>query len=199
MISSKSTIPFLDTLFSLLMVWICIILLLKVTKSDTEAAFQQNAVYLVVLQWSGNDDVDLWVRDPLGHLVGFNRREGGEGSLFSLNRDNLGTYQTEVSDETGEVITTLNEEIVAIRGTFVGEYSCNSMLYTHREKAPTKVTMRLMRVKPHGELMVKEHVLTQNGDQLTHFRFVVDKDGGIVGFNELPVQLFSSETPAPTP
>lgn len=190
---NKSSItPFLDLIFCLLLIYVCIVMLLRITvKQEGTPAFQQNAIYLIVLTWQGNDDVDLWVRDPQGRLVGFNRREGGEGSLFSLNRDNLGASQTEVNDQ-GQVVTLVNEEIVAVRGTFPGEYACNSFLYTRRDTVPTKVTVKLMRVKPHAELMSREIVLTRNGDQHTHFRFTVDKDGNIVGFNELPAALFGS-------
>jgi len=193
--TSRNIIPFLDVILSMLMVFICIVMLMRITKSNTEAAFQQQAIYLVVMQWQGNDDMDLWARDPVGRLVGFNRREGGEGSLFSLNRDNLGARVTEV-DEEGNVTTALNEEIVGIRGTFEGEYCINGMVYSKREPTPTTVTMRLFKVKPYTELMTKTFTLERAGDEHTFFRFVVDKEGAVTEFSELPVSLFPSPTPA---
>ena len=40
-----------------------------------------NVLYEVILTWDGKsgDDLDLWVQSASGHLVGFNRREGGHG------------------------------------------------------------------------------------------------------------------------
>jgi len=118
---TKNIVPFVDVLFTFLLVFVSITMLLKAkVDSDSASYQQQNAIYLIVLNWEGKADLDLWSKDPQSHLVSFHRREGGQGSLFSLNRDCLGSETTEVG-EFGEIVSKVNEEIIAIRGTFIGE------------------------------------------------------------------------------
>lgn len=186
--NKKTIIPFIDLLFTLLMVFICIIMLVKFNKSLDDPAYRQNAVFQVILNWEGNSDIDLWGRDPEGRTVGFSRREGGEGSLFSLNRDNLGTARTEIGPD-GFPVFDINEEIVSIRGCFPGEYIFNAHDYNHKDADPVICTIKLIQVKPFKELIVEKKELKYSGDQATFFRFTVNTNKQVVGINHLQMNI----------
>ena len=162
---TKNIVPFIDVLFTFLMVFVCITMLLK-AKSDTEsAAYQQeNALYLIVLNWEGKSDLDLWGKDPQGHIVSFNRREGGEGSLFSLNRDNQGSYSTEVGED-GEPVSKINEELISIRGAVAGEYIFTVHSYNIKgSSTPIKATVKLIKNKPYKVVTVKDKEFNTSGE-----------------------------------
>lgn len=174
---------FTDILFNFLLVFVAIVSLIKV-KNNGDPAFMQNAVYQIVMEWPGTSksDIDLWAQDPFGRLVGFKNREGGEGSLFALNRDDLGD-RTEKG--AGGNVIPINEEIISLRGTFEGEYIVNGHCYAKKENGPETIKVKLIKVKPFKEIVKKEREFTLDGDEKTFFRFRVDKDGNITETNEL--------------
>lgn len=195
---TKNIIPFIDVLFTFLMVFICITMLLK-AKSDNESAAykQQNAVYLIVLNWSGNADIDLWTKDGAGHAVGFSNREGGNGCLMSLNRDCLGAATSEVGASGYEGLgpsapAPVNEEIISIRGVTGGEYIVNSHAYALKDAGATKATVKLVKNKPYKVVTEKEFTFNATGEEHTFFRFTLDKDGNVIDMNELPTNLIGS-------
>lgn len=187
---TKNIVPFIDVLFSFLLVFVCITMLLKVQTEDEKPAPQQNALYLITLTWTGNSDLDLWVQDSEGHTVGFNRREGGEGSLMSLNRDCLGANTTE-KDSSGNVVNKINEEIISIRGIAVGEYIVNVHAYNMKGSPPTEASVKLQKNKPYKEIVKKENTLSNTGDEKTFFRFSLDKNENVSDINELQILLMS--------
>lgn len=194
---TKNIIPFIDVLFTFLMVFICITMLLK-AKSDkeNESYKQQNAIYLIVLNWSGNADIDLWTKDGAGHAVGFSNREGGNGCLMSLNRDCLGASTSEVGAagyEFGSAVTLpVNEEILSIRGVTDGEYIVNSHAYALKDAGSTKVKVKLVKNKPYKVIVEKEFTFNSTGEEHTFFRFTLDKEGNVVDLNELPTNLIGT-------
>ncbi len=181
-----------DVLFTFLLVFVSITMLLKAkVESDSASYQQQNAIFLIVLNWEGNADLDLWCKDPQDRTVGFNRREGGEGSLFSLNRDNLGANTTEVG-ENGDVVSKVNEEIISLRGTFVGEYIVNVHAYNMKGQDLATATVKLIQNKPYKVITEKKKEIIKSGDEETFFRFTVDNKGVVTDMNELPTSMFGS-------
>ena len=171
-------------------------MLVKVSKSDNEvAAYQQSAVYQIVMTWEGDADMDLWAKDPHDHIASFNRREGGEGSLFSLNRDCLGANTTEINEQ-GEIVNKLNEEIISIRGVITGEYIINAHAYNMKgSPTPLKVIVKLIKSKPYGITITKEREFFNTGDEQTFFRFTLDKNGNVIENNELQIKLTGQNRP----
>lgn len=168
-------------------------MLLNVKVQQDSAGYQQqNAVYIVTLNWEGDADLDLWGQDPQGRLVSFNRREGGEGSLFSLNRDCLGAQTTEMGPD-GEIISKINEEIISIRGLIPGEYTFNLHAYNMKDSKPVKATVKLIKNKPYRLVIEKTKEISTSGQEETYFRFSTDKDGNAVNINELPTSLINGK------
>ena len=183
--------PFIDVLFCCLLMLVAILFLLKTEEEKTKMR-PPNVIYEVILTWDGesNDDLDIYVQAASGHVVSFNNREGGQGSLISLDHDALGKSRNNSlsNDQEGTVIK-FNEEIVSFRGITDGENIVTVHVYSKRDDKPTKGTIKLIQIKPYKEVVVKERTFTTVGDEVTAFRFKTDKQGNILEINELPAKL----------
>ena len=183
--------PFIDTLFCCLLMLVAILFLLKTEESAVKTR-PPNTIYEVILTWDGEseDDLDLYVRAASGHTVAFNNREGGEGSLISLDHDALGKQRNNILPEgvAGKVVS-FNEEIVSFRGVTEGENIVTVHVYAKRDEKPTKATIKLIKIKPFKEVVVKEREFEVTGQEKIAFRFKTDKDGNILDINELPANL----------
>ena len=170
--------PFIDVLFCCLLMLVAILFLLKTEEEKTKARMP-NVIYEVVLTWDAEsaDDLDLYVQSASGHVVSFNNREGGAGSLISLDHDALGK------------IVQAHEEVVSFRAVFEGENIVTVHVYSKRDDAPIKGTIKLIKVKPYKEVVTKEITFESTGQEKTAFRFVTNKTGEVVEINELPAKL----------
>jgi len=185
--------PFIDTLFCCLLMLVAILFLLKTEEEKTKMR-PPNVLYKVILTWDGNseDDLDVYVQSASGHRVSFNNREGGEGSLISLDHDALGKRRNNSLEEGAEgVVAPFNEEVVSFRGITEGENIVTVHAYLKRDEGSTKATIKLIRIKPFREIVVKEREFTATGEEKTAFRFKTNKEGKILEVNELPANLIN--------
>jgi hypothetical protein len=185
--------PFIDTLFCCLLMLVAILFLLKTEEEKTKMR-PPNVLYKVILTWDGNseDDLDVYVQAASGHRVSFNNREGGEGSLISLDHDALGKRRNNSLEEGTEgVVVPFNEEVVSFRGITEGENIVTVHAYLKRDEDSTKATIKLIKIKPFREIVVKEMEFTATGEEKTAFRFKTDKEGKILEVNELPANLIN--------
>jgi len=185
--------PFIDVLFCCLLMLVAILFLLKTEEEKTKMR-PPNVIYEVVLTWDGNseDDLDLYVQAATGHTVSFNNREGGQGSLISLDHDALGKRQNNslaAADVNKGVVVPFNEEIVSFRGVTEGENIVTVHVYSKRDEKPIKATIKLLKIKPFKEVIIEEREFSTTGEQKTAFRFATDKNGAIIGINKLPANL----------
>lgn len=180
--SNQSMTPFLDVLFSLLICCLAVILVVNHKIKDEITGQHYQAEYSIIMEWpsKSNDDIDLWARDSYGHIVGFNRREGGEGSLMNLNHDNLGHIQNQQGTSLD-----VNQEVILIRGVTEGEYVVNAHCYRKSDATPTPVVIKLIKMKPFKEILSKTNTFLVSGDELTFFRFTIDKKGNHGNINSL--------------
>ena len=184
--------PFIDVLFCCLLMLVAILFLLKSEEEKTKMR-PPNTLYEVILTWDGNseDDLDIYVQSALGHTVSFNNREGGQGSLISLDHDALGkSRNNNLPDENG-VIVNYNEEVVSFRGVLEGENIVTVHVYSKKDPDPTKATIKLIKIKPFKEVITKERVFETTGDEKVAFRFKTDKEGRVLEVNELPASLLN--------
>jgi len=184
--------PFIDVLFCCLLMLVAILFLLKTEEQKTKSR-PPNVIYEVVLTWDGesNDDLDLYVKSASGHVVSFNNREGGQGSLISLDHDALGkSRNNSLPDENG-VVVNFNEEIVSFRGVLAGENIVTVHVYSKRDENPVKAKIKLIKIKPFKEVIIKEKELNSVGQEETAFRFTTDKNGEIIDINELSASLLN--------
>ena len=185
--------PFIDTLFCCLCMLIAILFLLKTEEEKTKMR-PPNVLYEVILTWDGKsaDDLDLYVQSASGHLVCFNRREGGQGSLISLDHDALGRRNNQLSEGEEGAIVGFPAEVVSFRGVTQGENVVTVHVYSKTDDEPVKATITLIKIKPFREIIVKERVFEATGEEKTAFRFTTDTNGEIVDINELPANLVNS-------
>lgn len=182
--------PFIDVLFCCLLMLVAILFILKTEEKKTKAR-PPNVIYEVVLTWDGesNDDLDLYVKSASGHIVSFNNREGGDGSLISLDHDALGKSRNNSLQNGEGVVVNYNEEIVSFRGVLEGENVVTVHVYSKKDEEPINATIKLIKIKPFKEVVVKERQFNSTGQEETAFRFETDKNGEIIDINELPARL----------
>lgn len=127
---------------------------------------------IVEIQWpyESNTDVDLWVQGPGDVPVGYSNKGG---KLFNLLRDDLGSQFD---------VTKINYENSYSRGIVEGEYTINLHLYRHMSGPfPVKVVVVVSVKKdpdaPTRQILTRTVELVRVGQEITVFRFELDKDG----------------------
>ena len=169
---------------------VAILFLLKTEEEKTKSR-PPNALYQVILTWDAEsaDDLDLYVQSASGHIVRFNNREGGNGSLISLDHDALGKRNNSLQEGQEGKITEFHEERVSFRGVTSGENIATVHVYTKRDDLPVKAKIKLIKVKPFKEVITKEITFESTGQEKTAFRFLTNSMGEILEINELPATL----------
>jgi hypothetical protein len=147
-----------------------------------------HAAFLVKINWpsESEDDVDLYVSDPLNQIVYFRQKQIG---LMSLDRDDTGREQNMVTQPDGRVVQSqFNEEQVNIRGIVEAEYVVNVHMYRKSDDHPTKVEVLLFKSGAGGDMEIHKQIVTLNTEreEETAFRFTLTRDGGVVDVNRLP-------------
>jgi hypothetical protein len=172
---------------------VAILFLLKTEEEKTKSR-PPNVIYEVVLTWDGesNDDLDLYVRAASGHTVSFNNREGGQGSLISLDHDALGkSRNNSLADGQQGTVISYNEEIVSFRGVTKGENIVTVHVYSKQDEKPVPATIKLIQIKPFKEVVAKERIFETAGDEKIAFRFKTNENGQITEINELHASLLN--------
>ena len=91
----------------------------------------------------------------------------------------------------GKVVQ-FHEEKVSFRGVTEGENIVNVHVYSKRDEGPVKCTVTLIKIKPFKEVIKKETVLVELGEEKTIFRFTTDAQANVLGTNELQAKLVNS-------
>ena len=129
------------------------------------------------------DDVDLWVQDPLANIVSFRKITAG---LMHLDKDDLGIVNDTIYLPNGtEQIIYLNREVITLRGWVEGEYIINTHMYSKRDSNPIKVKVEMLRLNPYKILFKENFILRKRGEEITVRRVTLDKDGYLVSTNKL--------------
>ena len=201
--SYGSQIAFIDLLFNTLVgfVFLFVMAFVLINPIAKKSNVEINAEFIITMEWpnKSEDDVDLWVRDPLGNTAGFKSKDVG---LMSLDRDDLGKANDKVTTSDGKtIIVRNNEEHLTIRGIITGEYIVNVHLYQKKlEKQVNKmngskyyltipVTITVEKLNPYGVVAIKKIVLLHKGQEITALRFTVTEDGWTTKLNTLPYQM----------
>ena len=199
--SYGSQVAFIDLLFNTLVgfVFLFVMAFILINPVAKKSNVELNAEFIITMKWpkKAEDDVDLWVRDPLGNTAGFKSKDVG---LMSLDRDDLGGANDTVIGADGKAIKVYNnEEHMTIRGIIPGEYIVNVHLYAKKAEKQVKskskyypsipVTVTVEKLNPYGIVTVREIILTKKGQEITAVRFTVDDQGKITNINQLPYQM----------
>jgi len=210
----KSSIGFTDMLFNILVgfAFLFIVAFLLIKPEDKKEDFERRAEFVVVMEWDHDqpDDIDLYVRDPIGKIASFRTPNV---NFMHLDKDDLGYANDVVMNKNGVVSKiNINREVITIRGIIPGEYIVNAHYYSTRRiekamsvlraerageaeviehdrfltnsgqaKAPVTVKIEVHKVNPYKILWMGELPFGSRGQEETFVRFTVDKMGNLVG------------------
>lgn len=175
----------------------CVILFIMVNPNQKkEDGIKPKIEYMITLDWPKdlNYDVDIWIRDPSGKILYYDKKEV---DFLNLERDDLGKKNNSVEID-GKVVTVVtNQELVSIRGFKPGEYIINAHLYSADQRSdpalvpPFAVKVRITRLNPVITVVYEGEVEMTSVRQEVHLvRFVLDSDGHSHGFtSELPISI----------
>ena len=176
----KSTIAFIDILFNILIgfVFLFLIAFLLINPVTKKNDIISPAEFLIVLNWPSHfdDDIDLWMRGPKGETVGFRSREVG---IFHLERDDLGFTNDRVIHHGNEIAIKKNQETIAIRGIYPGEYIISVMYYAaYADKNKIiPFTVDVIKVNPYSIAYTQNQKLTEVGQTINVVSFRIDERG----------------------
>lgn len=138
------------------------------------------AEFLLTITWPDgcNDDVDIYVRDPIGNIIWFRNRDVG---LVSLDRDDKGSLGDRYIIAGNRVIESeRNQEIISIRGFIEGDWKINVHMYAKRDVEPTSVRLSLDKLNPSVyNIFTKDIVLENYWQEETVMNFIMSNDGSI--------------------
>jgi hypothetical protein len=154
------------------------------------------------MNWSTNNDIDLWLKLPNNSKVGYScrdvppahldvdvvawrryEREGYTPTYDEMAGDNyneFGEYQEEHVQAYEEFIIKDNEEIITIRNILEGEYVVNAHYYADRGYGtePIKVQILVQDIQ-NKRVLYSGHKIISNPREETHFvKFTVTDEGG---------------------
>jgi len=147
------------------------------------------AEYIITVTWPDNNpnDIDTWVEEPDGNLVWFQTKEAG---LIHLDRDDRGNVNDVLTINGQTIQNPLNQEVVTIRGTVVGEYVINIFYYASEDNKPVTAKVRVDKVNPQLEVVYYDTLtMDKVGDEKTAVRFTIDANGSLVNVNSVEKKL----------
>lgn len=139
-------------------------------KIDTEVEI------LITVRWpdSHEDDIDVYVEDPVGNIVWYHEREAG---LMHLDRDDRGQFKDVLLINGSEVENPLNQETVSVRGLMNGEYVVNVVHFIATSIDPVPVTVKVEKMNPSVRVVYYGEVMLEGtGEEVTVARFTLDDD-----------------------
>ena len=146
-------------------------------KVEKNKKVDAKAEFIITMEWAdkSDDDVDMYLEDPVGNLSFFKAREVG---LMHLDRDDLGSKNDRIQLADGTTYEVKeNRETLTIRGIIPGEYTLNAHMYLRKDQGnKTKIIIKMVKINPTVKvIMIKEIELSKSGDETTAFRFILNK------------------------
>ena len=198
-----SQIAFIDLLFNTLVgfVFLFVLAFILINPVAKKSNVEVIAEFIITVSWPDQsaDDVDTWVKDPAGNIVGFKMKDRG---LMNLDRDDLGRSNDTITTTNGEKLyVRQNIEHITIRGIIPGEYVVNVHLYRRVPKNEVKdehyfevipVRVNVEKLNPYGVVYIKDVTLAIKGEEKTVLRFTVNEDGDVTDINELPFKIITN-------
>lgn len=172
---------------------IFLILAITETPKATPMRIDTLGVYAATLTWpnGSNDDIDLWVQDPRDNIAWYAQLTSGE---MTLNGDDLGCASGTGYGLEGPASDCHNEERTIIKEAIPGEYTVNVVMFKKNDPGPTTCTVTLWRLRGDDRIMIEKHiVLMHTRQEVTAFRFTLNRAGDASNFNTLPKSLMNTQ------
>ena len=184
----KSNIAFVDLLFNILIgfVFLFIIAFILINPIAKKSDIEKKAEFMILMEWPDDniDDIDLWLRDPAGNLIGFRSPSKG---FSHLERDDLGDKNDTIIVDNQVVSIKNNTETITIRGIIKGDYNVSSHFYRRKIEASKEsipVTVTVSKLNPYSIIYKKTVNLDFEGDIKNFYTFTLDKNGSVVDIKD---------------
>ena len=186
-----SNVAFTDLLFNIVvgLAFLFLLAFILMNPIAKEKDVEEKSDFIIVLTWDdeSGDDIDLWVRDPLGHILSFRNRGVG---MMHLDRDDLGLSNDKVKGPDGKVVYVYrNKEVVSLRGYSKGEYLVNVHVYNKKlwkdgKMHRSNIKVELIKLNPYAEVTQAEFVGIGRGQEFTVFHFTLNDEGEVIGIRD---------------
>ncbi len=190
-----SNTGFRDLLFNILLVFVFLFFIsfVLIAPVKKEADISIKAEYIITLTWDDaiNDDIDIWLADPIGNILFFRNQDNG---FMHLDRDDLGeSNDTIIMPDGSTTVIKLNQEIISIRGFISGEWILNIHMYRKIYSEPVQVSVKVEKLNPTVKTIVyKEYLMDIAWEEITVARLIMTANGEIIDMNDLPKSLIQS-------
>ena len=186
-----SSVAFTDLLFNIVvgLAFLFLLAFILMNPIAKDKDIEEKSDFIIILTWDdeSGDDIDLWIRDPLGNLLSFKNRED---ALMHLDRDDLGLSNDKVELPDGDYTYVYrNKEVASLRGTHEGEYLVNVHVYNKKpwkdsSMRPSNIRVELIKLNPYDEVTQAEFIATKRGQEFTAFHFTLNEDGEVIGIRD---------------
>ena len=159
------------------------IALLAIKTKEDEGKVDPKLEFLITVSWPDKhpDDIDMFVRDPIGNMVWYRRREAG---FLVIDRDDRGGLNDFIMVNGQKVASPIRQEIVSMRGIVAGEYTVNVYHFAALTGKPVPVTVKVEKLNPKVQVVHYDTVeLDHGGEEKTAVRFILDKAGTVTEVN----------------
>lgn len=200
---------YIDLLLNVLtgIIFLFLLTTMMIQSKKQDEGIKKDAQYVIVAEWPADVDcdVDLWVQDPNGDAVWFNRKDFG---IMHIERDDLGFRNDIVKDRAGNIVAEVNKnsETWVLRGVMPGEFYVSVHLYSCRFNKLSFVPMplgftvdlpvkvELVKLNPNYKVLATESVtLRKIWDETTPFNFTLDADGSLVSIDRTQHRLVRTQ------
>ena len=182
-----SNVAFTDLLFNIVvgLAFLFLLAFILMNPIAKDKDIEEKSDFIIILTWDdeSGDDIDLWVRDPLGHILSFRNRGVG---MMHLDRDDLGLSNDKVQGPDGKVVYVYrNKEVVSLRGFSKGTYLVNAHVYNKKpwkdgKQHRSNIKIELIKLNPYNEVAQAEFVAIGRGQEFTAFHFTLDDEGEVI-------------------
>ena len=181
-----SNVAFTDLLFNIVvgLAFLFLLAFILMNPVAKEKDVEEKSDFIIVMTWDdeSGDDIDLWVKDPLGNILSFRNRGVG---VMHLDRDDLGLSNDKVMGADGKTTYVYrNKEVASLRGYHAGTYLVNAHVYNKKpwkdgKQHRSNVKVELIKLNPYSEVAQAEFVAIGRGQEFTAFRFTLNADGEV--------------------
>jgi hypothetical protein len=166
---------------------ITLMLINPVKKGDIDPI----AEYLINITWPDEspDDIDIWVKDPIGNIIYFREKDLG---LVSLDRDDRGLWNDTVYINGEAIEVKKNTETVTIRGFIPGRWTVN-IHYYKKERSSTVggvlVTVEMIKLNSWKLIFSNKTTMEREDEEITIYSFHMNSQGEIDFFDSEFISL----------
>lgn len=173
---------FNDMLFNILIGFFFLFMLafIMINPVSKKHDVELKAEYLITAEWpNGNkDDIDLIVITPDKKIVFYGRPNV---AMASLDRDDRGALNDTIRLSDGTIIKVEeNWERVSVRKMAKGEYIVNIKAYTHVNREPTPVKVKVEKLNPYRVIYSDTVVIKKAKQEETAIRFTLNNKGEVI-------------------